>query len=87
MFNRDLNYQDYGFRSLIELCTSLTSLFHYARPSREDFRLYDRSKPLPEHAEKKFTVASYSADEDSDCNNALPSIDVGIYVDLLGARF
>lgn len=77
MFNTDLNYEEFGFRSLIELCSSLNSIFHYVRPSQDDFRLYDRSKPLPENAEMKFTIASYSADEDSD--NALPPIDVSIH--------
>lgn len=76
MYNRDLHYQEFGYRSLIELCTSLTSVFHYARPSKADFRLYDRSKPLPQSAEKTFTLASYGTDHCD--NNALPSIDVSI---------
>lgn len=80
MFDTELHYQEYGFRSLIELCTSLTSVFHYARPSTEDFRLYDGSKPLPQNAAKKFTIASYSTEEDSDNNIALPSIDVSITI-------
>lgn len=80
MFDTELNFQEYGFRSLIELCTSLTSVFHFARPSTEDFRLYDGNKPLPENAAKKFTIASYSAEEDSDNNNALPAIDVSTII-------
>lgn len=78
MFNKDLQYHEYGFRSLIELCTSLRGIFHYARPCTDDFRLYDRNKPLPRSAEKKFTVASYSAGETFDNNTALPSIDVSV---------
>ncbi|XP_056641482.1 tudor domain-containing protein 5 [Diorhabda sublineata] len=75
MFRRELKYHDSGFRSLIELCTCLKSIFHYVRPSADDFKLYDKNKPLPDTAETVFTIASYS--NKSSLNNApaLPSID------------
>nr|XP_023026820.1 uncharacterized protein LOC111514811 isoform X2 [Leptinotarsa decemlineata] len=77
MFRRELKYEEFGFRSLIHLCTSLNSIFHYVRPSTDDFKLYDRRKPLPDSAEKVFTIASYSNDAKSDKEGgaALPSID------------
>ncbi|CAH2020007.1 unnamed protein product [Acanthoscelides obtectus] len=60
MFCKDINYEDFGYASLSQLCISLPSIFHYCRPSDSDFRLYDRNKPLPPSAETKFTVASYT---------------------------
>ncbi|XP_050508484.1 uncharacterized protein LOC126885747 [Diabrotica virgifera virgifera] len=59
-FNTELKFFELGFRNLIELCMDLKSVFHWARPGQGDFRLYDKSKPLPDNAEKNFTVASYS---------------------------
>lgn len=76
MFRQDLRFQELGFRNLIDLCSSLSSIFHYCRPSTEDFKLYDRSRPLPECAEKVFTVASYSIKEPETENNAVPKVDV-----------
>ncbi|CAH2016745.1 unnamed protein product [Acanthoscelides obtectus] len=60
MFCKDINYEDFGYASLSQLCISLPSIFLYCRPSDSDFRLYDRNKPLPPSAETKFTVASYT---------------------------
>ncbi|XP_018575854.1 uncharacterized protein LOC108914515, partial [Anoplophora glabripennis] len=79
MFRQDLNYQEFGFKSLIHLCVCLSSIFHYVRPSTEDYKLYDRSRPLPDCAEKTYTMASYSSNSKSnseiDCGGALPSVD------------
>nr|CAI5868624.1 unnamed protein product [Callosobruchus analis] len=60
MFHTDINYEGLGFVSLSQLCISLPSIFHYSRPAHGDFKLYDKSKPLPASAETKFTVASYT---------------------------
>lgn len=81
MFRRELNYQELGFKSLIHLCVCLSSIFHYARPSTEDYRLYDRSRPLPDCAEKTYTMASYGSNSNKfthemDPNSALPNIEV-----------
>lgn len=50
---------DYGYTGLIDMCMTLTHIFHYVRPGRDDFKLYDKSKPLPPSAEKVYTIASY----------------------------
>ncbi|CAG9835960.1 unnamed protein product [Diabrotica balteata] len=60
MFKTELKFFELGFRNLIELCVYLKSVFHWVRPGQGDFKLYDRSKPLPNNAEKNFTVASYT---------------------------
>ncbi|KAG5877268.1 hypothetical protein JTB14_009764 [Gonioctena quinquepunctata] len=78
IFGRELKYLELGFRSLIDLCTCLKSIFHYVRPSTEDFKLYDRSKPLPKSAEKTYTIASYGdgkANSEKYSGAALPNID------------
>ncbi|KAJ8955011.1 hypothetical protein NQ318_000443 [Aromia moschata] len=79
MFRQELNYQELGFNSLIDLCVCLASVFHYVRPTTEDFKLYDKSRPLPECAEKKFTVASYGTNKNvfygKDPGGALPEIE------------
>ncbi|CAH1998114.1 unnamed protein product [Acanthoscelides obtectus] len=79
MFAKEINYEDFGYASLIQLCISLPSVFHYCRPADCDFKLYDRNKPLPPSAETKFTIASYTVgsknlNEDEIC--ALPNIEV-----------
>ncbi|CAH1998087.1 unnamed protein product [Acanthoscelides obtectus] len=78
MFAKDINYEDFGYTSLSQLCISLPSVFHYCRPSDSDFKLYDSSKPLPPSAETKFTVASYTV-ESKNLNEgeicALPNIE------------
>ncbi|KAJ8937469.1 hypothetical protein NQ314_011858 [Rhamnusium bicolor] len=79
-YRQELNYQELGFRSLIDLCVCLSSVFHYVRPSTEDFKLYDRSRPLPDCVETKYTVASYNVNiyKNSDIDfGALPNIDPG----------
>ncbi|CAH1106187.1 unnamed protein product [Psylliodes chrysocephalus] len=76
MFKRELKYQDLGFRNLIDLCMYLKSTFHYVRPSNEDFKLFDRSKPIPASAEKYFTAASFSSKSNllQETVDALPSL-------------
>lgn len=78
MFKRELKYQDLGFRNLIDLCMYLKSTFHYVRPSNEDFKLFDRSKPIPASAEKYFTAASFSSKSNllQETVDALPSLNV-----------
>ncbi|XP_050294113.1 uncharacterized protein LOC126734499 [Anthonomus grandis grandis] len=62
MFRRELAWLEYGYTSLIEMCVACGHIFHYVRPELGgDFKLYDRTKPLPANAEKKFTMASYGA--------------------------
>ncbi|KYB29056.1 Tudor domain-containing protein 7-like Protein [Tribolium castaneum] len=47
MFNVDLNYQIFHYRSLIEMCTDLTEIFHYTQISSDDYMLYDRNSVAP----------------------------------------
>lgn len=61
MFKRELFFVEYGYGSLIDMCIALKHIFHYVRPGNDDFKLYDRSKPLPSTAEKSFTIASYDS--------------------------
>ncbi|KAJ8920361.1 hypothetical protein NQ315_005225 [Exocentrus adspersus] len=77
MFGRELDYQELGFKTLIDLCVTLSSIFHYVRPSTDDYKLYDRSTPLPECAEKVYTFASYNHNQNQkevDPNSALPNL-------------
>lgn len=43
----DLDYSLYKFRTLNEMCLYLASIFHYIRPNKGDFKLYDKRKPIP----------------------------------------
>lgn len=61
MFKRELLFTEYGYGSLIDMCIALKHIFHYVRPGTDDFKLYDRSKPLPVTAEKTYTIASYDS--------------------------
>ncbi|KAJ8983202.1 hypothetical protein NQ317_016423, partial [Molorchus minor] len=77
MFRQELNFCDLGYNNLIDLCVCLSSIFHYVRPSMDDFKLYDKSKPLPDCAEKRFTMASYTQRDVSgpEPATALPNIE------------
>lgn len=43
----ELDYAAYKFRTLNEMCLYLASIFHYIRPNKGDFKLYDKRKPIP----------------------------------------
>ncbi|VEN62304.1 unnamed protein product [Callosobruchus maculatus] len=78
MFHCDINYEELGYVSLSQLCISLPSIFHYSRPAHGDFKLYDKSKPLPASADKTFTVASYTIGKRRSLEenvSAVPNID------------
>ncbi|EEZ98350.2 tudor domain-containing protein 5 isoform X2 [Tribolium castaneum] len=47
MFNKKLNYEYYGYKSLIQMCADLPHIFHFIRPGMDDFLLFDISRPLP----------------------------------------
>lgn len=44
----ELDYAAYKFRTLNEMCLYLASIFHYIRPNKGDFKLYDKTAPIPE---------------------------------------
>ncbi|XP_066151692.1 tudor domain-containing protein 5 [Euwallacea fornicatus] len=76
LFNRELRFMNYGYTSLIEMCLSLSHIFHYVRPGSDDFKLYDKSKPLPQNVEKIFTIASYNIKNSKKAHKeALPDLD------------
>lgn len=43
----NLDYAMYRFRTLNEMCLYLAGIFHYVRPDKGDFKLYDKRKPIP----------------------------------------
>lgn len=47
-FKTELDYAAYKFRTLNEMCLYLSSIFHYIRPNKGDFKLYDKRVPIPE---------------------------------------
>ncbi|XP_044259946.1 tudor domain-containing protein 5-like isoform X2 [Tribolium madens] len=47
MFNVRLNYQEFHYRSLIEMCTDLPEIFHYTQISSDDYMLYDKNSAAP----------------------------------------
>ncbi|CAH0553910.1 unnamed protein product [Brassicogethes aeneus] len=51
-YNRKLDYEIYGYRRLIDLCMDLSGIFHCHQPGMCDYRLYDKTKPLPLEARK-----------------------------------
>ncbi|XP_066246309.1 tudor domain-containing protein 5 [Euwallacea similis] len=76
LFNHELRFMNYGYTSLIEMCLSLSHIFHYVRPGSDDFKLYDKSKPLPQNVEKIFTIASYNIENSKrGTKDALPDLD------------
>uniref|UniRef100_A0AAR5PK98 Tudor domain-containing protein 5 n=1 Tax=Dendroctonus ponderosae TaxID=77166 RepID=A0AAR5PK98_DENPD len=58
LFKRVLFYKDYGYVNLVDMCIALKHIFHYIRPGLDDFKLFDKSKPFPESAEKYWTISS-----------------------------
>lgn len=58
MFQRVLFYKDYGYVNLVDMCIALKHIFHYIRPGHDDFKLFDKSKPFPQSAEKHWTISS-----------------------------
>ncbi|XP_030756731.1 uncharacterized protein LOC115882678 [Sitophilus oryzae] len=77
MFKLDLLYMDYGYSSLIDMCIALKNIFHYVRPGKDDFKLFDRSKPPPVVTQRNCTISSLNtADKCSQSvSNPLPDLD------------
>lgn len=48
-YGRELDYTMYGYRTLNQMCLSLSRIFHHIRPDKGDFKLFDRRKPIPEN--------------------------------------
>lgn len=44
----ELDYSAYKFRTLNEMCLYLASVFHYIRPKKGDFKLYDKRRSIPQ---------------------------------------
>lgn len=47
MFNTNLDYQKYKYRSLIEMCSELTDIFRYTQINTDDYMLYDKNLAEP----------------------------------------
>ncbi|CAG9856743.1 unnamed protein product [Phyllotreta striolata] len=76
MFRRKLVYQEYGFGKLMDLCTYLSSIFHCVQASSDDYKLYDKSKPLPADAKNNLTASNSTSKKIfKDDLNALPKVD------------
>ncbi|KAF5298299.1 hypothetical protein FQR65_LT09810 [Abscondita terminalis] len=57
MFKKELEYAEFGYRSLISMCLDLTDVFYCIRPDTGDFKLYDRRKDLPKDYDKSIKVS------------------------------
>lgn len=75
----DLNYTAYKFRTLNEMCLYLASIFHYIRPNKGDFKLYNKQHPIPlDLSLDVFTNSDLSEDQHSVVSDDLgiPEIEV-----------
>lgn len=52
-----MDYLEYGYKSLINMCMSLEHIFHCIRPDKGDFKLYDKDRPLPEDYNKNYKIS------------------------------
>ncbi|KAK4881755.1 hypothetical protein RN001_005074 [Aquatica leii] len=57
MFKKDLDYAEYGYRSLISMCMDLQGIFHCIRPDTGDFKLYDKKRELPKDYNKSIKIS------------------------------
>ncbi|XP_044258260.1 tudor domain-containing protein 5-like isoform X2 [Tribolium madens] len=53
MFKKKLNYEYYGYRSLIEMCADLPHVFQYIQPGTHDFLLFDINRSLPSYSKSE----------------------------------
>ncbi|XP_063916761.1 tudor domain-containing protein 5-like isoform X2 [Zophobas morio] len=53
MYKKNIHYEEYGYRSLIEMCLDLPKIFNYVQHSSHDYMLYDKKQPLPSQDLKK----------------------------------
>lgn len=60
----ELDYTAYKFRTLNEMCLYLASIFHYVRPNKGDFKLYDKRSAIPHD----LSLGMYDEIKEEDCN-------------------
>jgi hypothetical protein len=83
MFKKDLCYKKYNYRSLIEMCTDLSNIFHYVQLSSDDYMLYDKSRPVAEFDKKQMTTYQPVQEENVITTNLLlelPKLDVCVSI-------
>ncbi|KAF2900891.1 hypothetical protein ILUMI_05296 [Ignelater luminosus] len=78
-FNKPLDYEEYGYRSLIQMCLDLENLFYCYRPSHGDFILYDNTTTLTQESKEKIerqhsTKSNKNTKKLSESNNTEPAL-------------
>lgn len=64
------------------MCLYLATIFHYVRPDRGDFKLYDKRKPIPEDLSLSLSGAIFD-DLDTSSKSEDPAIpDLNVSADL-----
>ncbi|KAF5286906.1 hypothetical protein FQA39_LY00439 [Lamprigera yunnana] len=66
MFKKELDFQEYGYGSLITLCINLPEIFQLFRPYSGDFKLYNKMKPLPDNCIQERKVAAKLSEYQND---------------------
>lgn len=70
-YRTELDYTVYKFRTLNEMCLYLSSIFHYIRPFKGDFKLFDKRVPIPEDLSVELSAES----EEDTCTTAANFVD------------
>ncbi|KAL1509361.1 hypothetical protein ABEB36_004115 [Hypothenemus hampei] len=73
-FRRELAFLEYGYTNLIHMCMDLKSIFVCIQPGQDDYKLFDRNKPLPPSIQKFCTKSGTNAGKLKGQKDALPEL-------------
>ncbi|KAK9890999.1 hypothetical protein WA026_013335 [Henosepilachna vigintioctopunctata] len=83
-FRRELCFEKFGYRCLINMCMDLDNIFHCNKESTCDFKLYDARKQIPivQFAEDKQVYSGIVPSFEQDKASTLPPLDWNTYAQL-----